>query len=144
MDDEFEKALRKNYDTQLLPLLKEADELGFLVWSSDAASGDDGKGWYIPVDKVEDFMRWMVSRGIPSKPYVGKKFYVKRHKKMHALSHLGWASGVPGYENTYLDTNVEFTHVCEIIDEAKDQVKIQAKCGKEWWIKRFYLEEEVP
>lgn len=142
--DEFEKALRKNYDTQLLPLLNEAEELGLLAWSSDAAQDADGKGWYVPVDKVEDFMRWIVSRGIPSKPYVGKKFHIKRHKKMYALSHLGWSFSVPGYENGYLNSNVEFNKVCEILDESDNQVKIKAKNGKEWWIKRYYLEEEVP
>jgi hypothetical protein len=77
--------------------------------------------------------------------FTGKRFKVRRHKRMHvrqcrnqtAANGTKWA----GFE-TYIDSNKVLPEVCTILAENHDKVLVRGK-GSFYWFKSFYLGEEV-
>lgn len=113
-------------------LLEAAYKAGLVLHSADAAADRDGKGLFVPVDKLETFIEFVV-RAQPSdcinegKPYVGKLFRLNRGR-VYATKDGAWRQQV--------NTIDLFPEYVMIFDENRSQLCVIGNDNCKYWFKR--------
>ena len=113
-------------------LLKAAYEAGLLQYSSDAVKEKNGKGLWVPVEKLESFIDFVVkvqpNDSInPGKPYVGKLFRLARG--------LVYATPENSYKQQF-NTMDLFPEYVLIVDEKRGNLCVIGNDNCKYWFRR--------
>lgn len=118
-------------------LLADADAKGFLAHSGDALADGYSTDYYVPVDKVDDFVKFVACHPLvmtnASKPSVGNVLGLQRHKMMrvHRLKMSAYKEAV--------DSNVLFPTACLILDENPTHLSVLGNDNCKYWVNRYYF-----